>query len=89
MISNLGRSRSNPRRLQVPFISFSFTFVRGETAEQKVNGEGLHAFYELRGLRWKHSSHSPIEYFLDFKVKKNMKANMIDQVSFLFLCVDI
>mmetsp|Transcript_2478 Transcript_2478/g.2439 ORF Transcript_2478/g.2439 Transcript_2478/m.2439 type:complete len:381 (-) Transcript_2478:1174-2316(-) len=28
------------------------TDYRGETAEQKVNGEGLHAFYELRGLRF-------------------------------------
>mmetsp|Transcript_3291 Transcript_3291/g.5126 ORF Transcript_3291/g.5126 Transcript_3291/m.5126 type:complete len:745 (+) Transcript_3291:67-2301(+) len=30
----------------------SVTDYRGETAEQKANGEGLHAFYELRGLRF-------------------------------------
>jgi hypothetical protein len=54
---------------------------RGDTPEQKVNGDGLHAFYELRGLR----SNSPLLFlnFLDFRVKRNTKDNLTAPVSIL------
>lgn len=52
----IGWCRPNCHRLQVTAHACHNTVLnceagRGETAEQKCNGEGIHAFYELRGLR--------------------------------------